>query len=122
MIAAMKALLLMRCPCCKQGPMFRGPFRMNKHCSSCHLDFEPEPGYYIGALYANYFLGLGVLSPLVAWMIWKDYGAYAIFGASVLGLAICSPLVFSYARAIWIYLDMLLFDTKRCRPARIKEG
>lgn len=94
--------------------MFSGPFRMNRHCPSCKLDLEPEPGYYIGALYVNYFLGLALLSPMVAWMLWESYSAYAIGGASVVALVFLSPVVFSYARVIWLYLDMLLFDTKRC--------
>src|SRR5690606_16532083 len=102
--AALKSLLLMRCPCCRTGAMFRAPFRMHRRCPDCNLDLEPEPGYYIGAFYVNYLLGLGFLSPLVAWMIWADYGPFTIFGACVAGLAVLSPLVFSYARVIWIYM------------------
>ena len=118
MLTKLKGMLLQRCPCCCSGAMFSGLFRMHRKCGQCGLDLEPEPGYYIGALYMNYFLGLLFLSPMVGWMIWRDYSAHAIGAASVLGLVVMAPLVFRYARVLWIYMDMLLFDTKRCVPTK----
>lgn len=116
MIQKLKGLLLQRCPCCVTGRMFSGLFRMNARCSHCGLNFEPEPGYYIGALYMNYGLGLVLIAPLMAWMIWVDYSAHSIGAAAVVALAILSPVVFRYARLLWIYMDLCLFDTAKCRP------
>src|SRR5436305_1622169 len=34
--------------------VFRGAFAMHDACAACHLRFEREPGYFIGAIYINY--------------------------------------------------------------------
>ncbi|MEI9920394.1 MAG: DUF983 domain-containing protein [Bacteroidota bacterium] len=33
---------------------------MNKSCAVCGLDFNPEPAYYIGAMYFSYAIQVGV--------------------------------------------------------------
>ena len=44
--------LTRRCPRCGE-PAFEGWFRMREHCSNCGLEFEREPGYWVGAVIIN---------------------------------------------------------------------
>src|ERR1043166_8019909 len=46
--------VLLRCPRCGVGRLFTAFFKMSPACESCGLDFHPEHGYYVGAMYLNY--------------------------------------------------------------------
>ena len=114
----MKGMLLQLCPCCVKGRAFSGLFKMPERCAVCGLRFEPEPGYFAGALYISYAMGLVFVIPLSLWMIHRDYSTAAVIFACVGVLGALSPLMFRYSRLIWIYFDVLLFDTRRCPENR----
>ena len=120
MMTRLKALVLQRCPCCLAGRAFFGLFKMKGNCSECGLRFEPEPGYYAGALYISYAMGLVVAGPMSLWMMFRQYSAIAMISATILVLAPLSPIIFRYSRLMWIYIDVLVFDTKRCRDTRLR--
>ena len=42
-----------KCPRCGTGKLFRRWFRMVDDCPNCHLHFEREPGYWVGAVAIN---------------------------------------------------------------------
>ncbi len=42
-----------KCPRCGQGKLFSRWFRMVDDCPHCHLHFEREPGYWVGAVAIN---------------------------------------------------------------------
>jgi uncharacterized protein (DUF983 family) len=53
------------CPQCHKGHMFKYPLRqfwrfstMNEQCEHCSCDFEPETGFYYGAMYISYALNV----------------------------------------------------------------
>lgn len=62
--------LLLRCPVCGQGKLFRGPYKMNETCPVCHFKFEREEGYFSSAMAINLivseFIAAGVVLPLAA--------------------------------------------------------
>lgn len=61
----------------------------------------------------KYGLGLLLIAPMLAVLIWRDVSAHAIGAATLLALALLSPVVFRYSRLLWIYMDMLLFDRRK---------
>jgi uncharacterized protein (DUF983 family) len=46
--------LRLRCPRCHDGKLFTGLLKMNATCPNCGLTLEPDPGFYLGSVYANY--------------------------------------------------------------------
>src|SRR5437773_7738769 len=65
--ARLRAIIRQRCPVCLQGAMFRGRFEMNAMCPVCGHRYEREPGFFQGAMYVSYALGIvyiGVLAIL----------------------------------------------------------
>src|SRR5262245_2905279 len=58
------ALLRHRCPRCCKAPIFRGRLEMNPVCPVCGLDFQPEGGYFLGAMYISYPLATALLAAL----------------------------------------------------------
>jgi uncharacterized protein (DUF983 family) len=103
----MTAAMLLRCPRCLGGRLFKSIFAMNAACPVCGLVFEREPGYFMGAMYASYGLGIVILIPLfflLQWLLPHWPGFVIALLASLLYVPL-TPLVFRYSRVIWIYFD-----------------
>jgi len=112
--ATMRDIVKQRCPRCRAGNIFRGSIfrgfpKMHERCLVCDLKFDREPGYFLGAMYISYGLGIGIIAVIAAalwyatgWWITKDtIWAVVIF----LPLA---PSITLLARVLWIYLDQTI--------------
>lgn len=115
--AAVRDIAAQRCPRCRIGRIFQrsifvisswvwGLPKMFERCPVCDLRFEREPGYFMGAMYISYVLGLLVIVLFAAllwvvtgWWITKDF-----IWAIVLFLPL-APAISLFARVLWIYLD-----------------
>jgi hypothetical protein len=78
---------------------------MHKQCPICRLSFEREPGYFTGAMYLSYGLGLIATAPVWVPMLWLGRSAGEVLLASGGLLIVASPWIFQYARVLWLYLD-----------------
>lgn len=117
-IETVRDMLLQRCPRCRVGKIFHhsiflGFPKMHESCSVCHLLYEREPGYFLGAMYVSYALAVPVVA-LIAGLLWKFSGLS--FGKLILWTAILFlpfvPSITLFARVLWIYLDQA-FDPAR---------
>jgi uncharacterized protein (DUF983 family) len=114
------SILGQRCPRCRLGGIFRySIFRgfpgMHQRCPVCDLKFERESGYFLGAMYVSYALGLVIIA-LIAALLWLVTGwrmTKDIIWAVVLFLPL-APTVTLFARVLWIYLDQTI--DPECRP------
>ena len=102
------ALLKQRCPRCLEGQVFAGLFRMHKRCPACGLPFEREPGYFMGAMYLSYGLGITATAPVWVPMAWLGRSLGEVLLASGALLIVASPWLFRYARLLWLYFDQAL--------------
>lgn len=108
-----------RCPRCRVGSIFRDSiFRgfpeMHERCPVCDLKFEREPGYFLGAMYVSYALGLGIVA-LFAAILWAVTGWWITkdtIWAVVLFLPL-APTISLFARVLWIYLDLTVDPERR---------
>ena len=81
---------------------------MHARCPACDLKFEREEGYFLGAMYIGYGLGLvtitifGLLLWLAGWTFQKT-----VIVAVLLFLPL-APVLTLMARVLWIYLDQTL--------------
>ena len=79
---------------------------MYECCPVCNLLFEREQGYFLGAMYISYGLGLSVIA-LIAGLLWAVTGWWITkdtIWAVVLFLPL-APAITLFARVLWIYLD-----------------
>jgi hypothetical protein len=79
---------------------------MNQRCPACDLKFEREAGYFLGAMYISYGLGLGIIAIFSA-LVWKLSNwpiIKSVIGGVILFLPLV-PLVTWMARVLWIYMD-----------------
>ena len=107
----MKDMLGQRCPRCRLGTMFphsifRGWPKMYEKCPVCGLLFAREPGYFLGAMYISYIVGLGLIAllALLVWGITRRGFTKDVIAAVVLFLPL-APSTTLLSRVLWIYLD-----------------
>jgi len=108
-----KTIVQCKCPRCGKGAMFIDPnpyhlnkmAAMHKHCSQCGLRFEPETGFYYGAMYLSY--AIGVFSSLILFsllnFLLKIPVAWSFVLVAVTWIAI-SPYLFRFSRSLWLSL------------------
>lgn len=102
------AALRMRCPRCCRGAVWGAPFRMHGRCPVCGLAFEREPGYFTGAMYASYFIGIFVTLPVWLWMLLAGATLGAIVAVVIAMMIVLTPLAFHYSRVAWMHIDYVV--------------
>jgi len=101
------ALLGRRCPRCRRGDIFRGGTAMNASCPACGLQFEREPGYFVGAMYFSYLLSVVFLASMFFMLRWL-MPAWSSQWSALVAVILFLPFVgvtFRYSRTLWIYYD-----------------
>jgi hypothetical protein len=79
---------------------------MYERCPFCSLKFEREQGYFLGAMYISYGLGVGSVAALAAlvWEVLKWPLLKSVLAGVVLFLPL-APVITWLARVLWIYMD-----------------
>ena len=96
----------LRCPRCGGKTLFAGFFKMNASCAKCGLEFEREPGYFVGAIYINY-AATAVVS-IGGFSLLDDYTNLTLTFQMILGgvTAVLFPLCFyRYSKSLWLAFD-----------------
>ncbi len=106
------ALLALRCPRCHTGPLFNyGTYNlphltdMPEACPVCGQHYEPEPGFYWGAMYISFAFAVPIVLLTGGALYWlfgdPDTWVY-VLSVSVIMLLLTPPS-FRYARAVMLY-------------------
>ena len=80
--------------------------KMYKECSRCGLNFEPEPGFYTGAMYVSYAFSVAILI-VIGFMLlffFNDPDIFVYVGITLLTILILLPVIFRYSRVIYLHL------------------
>ncbi len=107
------ALLALRCPRCHQGKLFSHPATsltkftdMPAECPVCGQTFEPEPGFYFGAMYVSFGFAVGTFA-VVGILLYYFFGnpdTWVYVAVVTVITLVSTPLVFRYSRALMLYL------------------
>src|SRR5688572_32372445 len=107
----LKDLLLGRCPRCRRGAIFKPGLLgllgfMHETCSVCDLRFLREAGYFLGAMYVSYTLGVITVLPVaVVLAIVVQWPVLAVLAVMVVQTLISMPVFLRFSRIIWLHLD-----------------
>jgi len=108
-----------KCPRCGKGKVFSGSiFSLRSFadtlecCPKCKLSYEPETGFFFGAMYFSYALIVGVIIIGSIVMNFLDLFDYAIYLIPVF-LIILLPLIFRHSRLFMLYVVYpLMYEEK----------
>ena len=78
---------------------------MNSSCSECHLPFVREPGYYVGAVYISYGLGVFFIIPVALPMVLNQVSESWIITVIGIEIVLLVPFAFRYSRVLWLHFD-----------------
>ncbi|WP_066833801.1 DUF983 domain-containing protein [Rufibacter ruber] len=116
----------LKCPRCHEGDLFENNnllswsrfSQMKDHCSVCQQVYEPEPGYYYGAMYVSYGLTTApTLAFVVLMMLYSgEVTLWSLMAALVLSLVLFLPAIFKLSRAIWINIFISYNPTAASSP------
>jgi uncharacterized protein (DUF2062 family) len=82
---------------------------MNQSCAVCGLRFLREAGYFLGAMYVSYGLGVATVLPVaVVLAVVLEWHLAVVLPVAVLQTLISVPLMLRYSRALWLHVDYLL--------------
>ncbi|MCC2547144.1 DUF983 domain-containing protein [Hymenobacter sp. BT175] len=123
------SLLALRCPRCHEGKLFSySSLNLTKfaempgQCPVCNQTYEPEPGFYWGAMFVSYgfsvaiFLGCGLL----CYYAFGDPAVWVYVLTVTIVVLVTTPLVLRYSRAIMLYLfGGVRYDATRAEKARM---
>lgn len=108
------SVIKFKCPRCRKGNMFpEGTLfsfnkfdKMHRQCAHCGLSFEPEPGYYFGAMFISYALNAALFIAIWLMMTYvkEDVSLFWIIGVIIVMSIILLPFIFRLSRSLWISL------------------
>lgn len=109
------SIFRMKCPRCQEGEFYTShPYdlknagNLHEHCSQCGLKYEIEPGFYQGAMYVSYALGVALFVTL--WVSFNLFFSWLSTGAQVTIVAVSSllltPYMYALSKIIWANLFM----------------
>lgn len=107
-----KSIFQCKCPRCRRGNMFLegklfNPTKfsaMNRTCSHCGQTFEPEPGYYFGAMFISYAINTALF--ISVWLgldlFVDDYSITLLLTIMGISAIVFLPFIYRISRSIWI--------------------
>jgi uncharacterized protein (DUF983 family) len=87
---------------------------MNEACPVCGLLFLREAGYYLGAMYVSYALGVFTVLPVAILLaIVVEWPLWAVLTIMVVQTLIMVPLFLRFSRIIWLHVDEAVDPRRR---------
>lgn len=102
-----------KCPACREGDLFVKPFdvakplKMHENCEVCNQSFEPEPGYYFGAMFISYIWTGWATLAIVGICMWIfGWSVEASIAFLIFVLAISYFFIMRISRSMYIHMDV----------------
>jgi uncharacterized protein (DUF983 family) len=104
------SIFKMRCPKCQEGNfMVSHPYdlrnvgEIHEHCDVCGLKYSKEPGFYYGAMYVAYALGVALFVTL-----WVSFNLFFSnvsigwqIGSIIFASILLAPYLYALSKIIW---------------------
>ena len=122
------AIVQQRCPRCHQGPLFStSAFHVTRfadmpaHCPVCGQAYEPEPGFYWGAMYVSFMFSTAIMLVvgMAVYFLLHDPDTWVYVAAVAVAATLLTPLNLRYSRTLMLYLfGGIRYAPKRARASR----
>lgn len=120
----LRAIFRHRCAECHRGALFptgafsfNRPFEMYDRCPLCNANYEPEPGFYYGAMFISYIFSGFILLAFTMVLHWVlGLSLTASFFWVIALVAVFFVWWFRFSRAFWLNL-MVRFRPEKAELA-----
>lgn len=119
------ALLAQKCPRCHQGPLFcHSAFNLTKFmempatCPVCGQAYEPEPGFYWGAMYISFAFSTAIMLVIgfAVYFLLDDPDTWVYIASVAVAAVLLTPLSLRYSRTMMLYFfGGVSYDPSRAR-------
>lgn len=105
------SILNYKCPRCQEGELYTTQgwsytkfSDMPECCPCCKQSYEPEPGFYYGAMYVSYAIttALTITQVVALSVLLEEITLTWFLGSLISALLLLYPFIFRMSRAIWI--------------------
>ncbi len=105
------SILKFKCPECNEGDFFVShPYNLKQSgkiyekCKVCGCDNNPEPGFYYGAMYVSYGIGVAVFVSvfLIIYLTVPEPTPTLYITAIISLMVVFAPLLYALSKIIWI--------------------
>ncbi len=110
--SALAGIIQQRCPRCRRGPLFtHSALNLTKFtempaaCPVCSLNYEPEPGFYWGAMYISFAFSTAIMLVIgfAVYHLLDDPDTWVyILAVAIVSLAL-TPWSLRYSRTLMLY-------------------
>lgn len=111
-ISKFQALVLCKCPRCREGDMFTNSAfdlkygrRAHINCPVCGLRFEREPGFFEGAMYFNYAMNVAIMvaAGIATYVLLGDPNQWVYFGTSASAVLLSVSLTSRISKSMMLH-------------------
>ena len=85
---------------------------MHRNCPACGVAYEREHGYFLNSMFIAYALGFLVIVPSAVLLALRDVSVGLFSAVIIVETIVVWPLIFRYARSIWVHVDQILDPRK----------
>lgn len=110
--SSLVSILQQRCPRCHQGRLFTHSAlnltrftEMPAACPVCGQTYEPEPGFYWGAMYISFAFSTGIMLVVgfAVYYLLNDPDTWVYITAVAIFSLLLTPLSLRYSRTLMLY-------------------
>ena len=122
------AAVAQRCPRCHEGPLFTHSALnftkfadMPEACPVCGQAYEPEPGFYWGAMYISFAFSTGIMLVVgfAVYFLLNDPATWVYIVSVAVASLLLTPLSLRYSRTLMLYwFGGVHYDPSRARTIR----
>src|SRR5690606_23809868 len=104
------SILRFKCPQCQEGNFLQThPYSITKagknhsSCPECGCNFSPEPGFYYGAMYVSYAIGVAMFVAVfvLIYLLFPNAPAWLYVSVLIAIMVILGPFLYSLSKIIW---------------------
>jgi hypothetical protein len=79
---------------------------MHSECENCKINFEPEPGFYLGAMYVSYLVNsfIFLFTALMLTFYFEMSLTFTLVSMAVIAVLVL-PYTLRVSRTIWLYIN-----------------
>jgi uncharacterized protein (DUF983 family) len=104
------SILRARCPSCHLGKVNQGIFGIHPRCLECGYNFNPENGFYLGAMAVSFLLTAMLTVPPMVILKLLNVDIEILLAFPFVEFIFVGSFLMFYSRILWLHLEYKMTD------------